>query len=120
VLGTGDVQVTLRWPSDADLDLVVLDPNGEEASRSSTTSSGGQLDVDSNIGCVNDGSVENVFWPPGSAPAGTYTVVVEGFEVDGCGGGAYDITVTIDGQDSQTFTGEVAESGESTHTFTVG
>jgi hypothetical protein len=119
VLGTGDVQVTLRWPSDADLDLVVIDPNGEEASRSSSTSTGGQLDVDSNIGCDNDGSVENVFWPPNSAPAGTYTIVVEGFSVDGCGGGAYDITVTIEGQETQTFAGEVADGGESTHTFVV-
>lgn len=119
ILGTGDVQVTLRWPSDADLDLVVIDPNGEEASRSSTTSTGGQLDVDSNIGCDNDGSVENVFWPPESAPAGTYTVIVEGFSVDGCGGGTYDITVTIAGQDTVTFSGEVAEGGESTHTFVV-
>ena len=119
VLGTGDVQVTLRWPSVADLDLVVIDPNGEEASRSSSTSTGGQLDVDSNIGCDNDGSVENVFWPPDSAPSGTYTIIVEGFSVDGCGGGAYEITVTIEGQETQTFTGEVAEDAESTHTFVV-
>jgi hypothetical protein len=120
VLGTGDVQVTLRWPSDADLDLVVVDPNGNEASRSSSTPEGGQLDVDSNIGCQNDGSVENVFWPEGAAPAGAYTVIVEGFQVDGCGGGAYDITVQVTGQPDQTFSGNVPEDGESSHTFTVG
>ena len=119
MLGSGDVQVTLRWPSDADLDLVVIDPLGQEASRSSTTPEGGQLDVDSNIGCDNDGSVENVFWPEGAAPAGEYTVVVEGFTVDGCGGGDYEISVRVSGQPPITFTGSVAEDGESTHTFTV-
>ena len=29
-VGTGDVQVTLSWDSDSDLDLQVVDPNGEE------------------------------------------------------------------------------------------
>jgi hypothetical protein len=120
-LGTGDVQVTLRWGSDADLDLVVIDPNGEEASRSSTTSTGGQLDVDSNIGCQNDGSVENVFWPEGQAPLGEYTIVVEGFQVgDSCGSGDYEITVRTTGQGDQTFTGTVEQSAESRHTFRVG
>ena len=88
---------------------VVLDPNGEEASRSSTTSTGGQLDVDSNIGCQNDGSVENVFWPEGQAPLGEYTIVVQGFQVgDSCGSGDYELTVRTTGQGDQTFSGTVA------------
>lgn len=104
-LGTGDVQVTLRWSGGSDLDLHVIDPNGEEISFSSTTSSsGGQLDVDCIPGssCPSDGPhVENVFWPTGAAPSGAYsafarnlgdtaeftlTVLVGGEEVTSDGG----------------------------------
>jgi hypothetical protein len=77
---------------------------------------GGQLDVDSNIGCENDGSVENIFWPPGDAPSGTYTVTVTGFSVDGCGGGDFSLDITVAGEVS-TETGAVAE--DEVRTFTV-
>ncbi|HYN88710.1 MAG TPA: hypothetical protein VER55_09275, partial [Ardenticatenaceae bacterium] len=77
VLGTGDVQVTLRWDNPADLDLHVVDPAGEEISYGHPVAqSGGQLDVDANIGCQDDLRVENVFWPSGGAPTGTYQVEV--------------------------------------------
>ena len=73
-LGTGDVQVTLRWSGDSDLDLHVIDPDGFEISFSATTSpSGGQLDVDCipSSGCADSGQhVENVFWPVGGRAVG--------------------------------------------------
>lgn len=86
-LGTGDVQVTLRWGSAADLDLAVTDPTGATVDfETRTSSTGGSLDVDSNAAC--DGStssgVENVFWPEGQAPEGVYTATVTYF--DACGG----------------------------------
>ncbi|HET8621203.1 MAG TPA: DUF6777 domain-containing protein, partial [Acidimicrobiales bacterium] len=94
--GTGDVQVTLSWASDSDLDLHVTEPDGTEIDYINTgpTSTGGELDVDSNINCDNDGGVENVFWPVGEAPSGSYAVSVEGFRLtrdDGsdCGGGDF-------------------------------
>jgi len=68
-LGTGDVQVTLRWNTPVDLDLHVIDPLGEEIYfRYTFSPSGGTLDVDANAGCTNDTPVENVFWPTGGAP----------------------------------------------------
>lgn len=79
VLGTGDVQVTLRWETTDDLDLAVTDPNGNTAFFGNpSVASGGQLDVDSNAGCMNSTSnpVENVFWPTGEAPEGEYLVSV--------------------------------------------
>jgi hypothetical protein len=82
VLGTGDIQFTLRWSSTADLDLAVIDPNGEEIYYGSrTSSSGGQLDVDSNALCsaAVANPVENVFWPTGQSIDGTYTVAVSYF-----------------------------------------
>ncbi len=78
-LGTGDVQVTLIWASDADLDLHVIDPTGWEIYFGAETSpSGGFLDVD-DIPDAGDASphVENIFWPGGgAAPQGDYVAWV--------------------------------------------
>jgi hypothetical protein len=125
VLGTGDVQVTLEWGSNADLDLAVTDPNLERISFGSPgpTSTGGELDVDSNVGCPADAGsgVENVFWPPGQAPAGLYTVEVNGFGVDNgsCGGGAYVLTIRVQGEVVQTVEDSVADGETDTFEFTV-
>jgi hypothetical protein len=118
-LGTGDVQITLRWESDADLDLHVVEPSGTEISYSEPgpTETGGQLDVDSNVGCENDGSVENVFWPEGDMPLGEYEVSVVGFSVDGCGGGDYTLTATVEGEEVLNETGSVEEDEEDSFSF---
>jgi hypothetical protein len=97
-LGTGDVQVTLRWDGPADLDLHVVDPFGEEIWYSHATSlSGGELDVDAHVACVPNAPVENVYWPTGGAPSGSYQVYVQNFA--GCSGGAssYTVTIRVDG-----------------------
>jgi uncharacterized protein YfaP (DUF2135 family) len=80
-LGGGDVQATLRWSGAADLDLHVFDPSGEEIYYFNPSSaSGGRLDHDANADCNgpedDDNPVENVYWPTGKAPRGSYTVVV--------------------------------------------
>ncbi len=79
VLGTGDVQVTLKWATTDDLDLSVIDPSGEEVLYSTPRiASGGELDVDSNANCEETtvNPVENVFWPTGGAPTGDYVAKV--------------------------------------------
>jgi hypothetical protein len=81
-LGTGDVQVTLRWSNAADLDLYVTDPIGEEIwFNHRTSNSGGKLDVDANANCAERklDPIENVFWPTGLAPSGEYQVFVNYF-----------------------------------------
>lgn len=106
-LGTGDVQVTLQWDNGADLDLMVMEPNQEliyYSNRHSAT--GGQLDVDSNYPCdQNPGSVENIFWPMGEAPDGSYIVMIE--EASDCGYGPpnWTLTVRVDGRTLFTQTG---------------
>lgn len=80
-IGGGDLQVTLRWTGAADLDLHVVDPAGEEVYYGNAVSaSGGQLDHDANAGCNgpadDDNAVENIFWPAGGAPAGSYGIRV--------------------------------------------
>ena len=79
VVGSGDVRITLIWHSDDDLDLHVIDPFGERIwYQHRLAASGGTIDRDDNVGaCGFDpepGGVENIFWPAGTAPAGTYTV----------------------------------------------
>ena len=86
-LGTGDVQVTLRWSSKADLDLAVNDPGGGQIDyQNRTSASGGTLDVDSNHDCAtaSGSGVENVYWPTGKAPEGVYRLTVTYYDV--CGG----------------------------------
>ena len=49
---TGQVQATLRWTGTADMDLHVIDANGEEIYfGASASSSGGELDLDKIPGC---------------------------------------------------------------------
>ncbi len=100
-LGTGDVQVTLRWNNIADLDLHVREPNGTEIYFGNPSSStGGQLDVDANYPCgSNLLYVENIFWPRGTAPSGTYQVQVVQFQ--SCGASSspnWSLTVLVDGR----------------------
>jgi hypothetical protein len=118
-LGTGDIQITLRWNSSADLDLHVTEPNGTEIwySDKGTTSTGGRLDVDSNVGCEEDGSVENVFWPEGQAPEGQFLVEVDGYRVDGCGGGQYTVVANVRGREVLRETGSVAEDETDSYHF---
>jgi hypothetical protein len=79
VVGAGDIQVTVAWDTDADVDLHVVDPEGTEIYWANRTSpSGGELDLDSNAACAGDNvRNENITWPLGTAPQGDYTVRVD-------------------------------------------
>lgn len=100
VLGTGEVQITLTWDNAADMDLSVTEPNGEYISYNDRDSStGGQLDVDSNYPCnSNLFSVENIFWPPNGAPSGTYRVGVNQYSACSGGDANWTLTVRVNGQ----------------------
>jgi hypothetical protein len=123
-LGTGDIQFTLRWASTADIDMAVTDPTGERVDfLTDSVSSGGRLDIDANGNCneLDDTPVENIFWPPGTAPIGTYTVEIDYFSE--CDGGAgpqdFELTVVVGG-DTQVETGTLDPDAESlTFTFTL-
>lgn len=73
----GDVQISISWDNSNDVDLHVIDPDGFEiyyAARTST--SGGELDLDSNVGCNPGPQNENIYWATGGAPAGDYQVLL--------------------------------------------
>jgi hypothetical protein len=102
-LGSGDVQVTLRWSNGTDYDLRVVDPAGQEIYYSrKRSSSGGELDADIIPGCrsdTSDGSfVENVVWKPNTAPAGVYTVRVAEFTGCAIGPRSWSLEVKVNGR----------------------
>ena len=103
---TGDISFTLRWEGTADLDLHVEDPMGRLTSALAAYSppddravparlvdgelvvdpddaQQGVLDIDCNAGPdrICEHPIENVFWPTGSAPSGTYEIWVRLFQL---------------------------------------
>lgn len=111
-VATGEVQVSVAWDALNDIDLRVVDPLGFEVSWEERTSpQGGELDLDSNAGCISplDGvNNEHIVWPVGKAPRGTYSVRVDNFE--NCSDTAANFVVTVQtaGQPAQTFFGSFA------------
>lgn len=93
--GTGDVKITLSFDRVHDLDLHVIEPNGEEVSyMNDASATGGKLDLDTGAHCQAGGALsENIFWPPGGAPSGEYRVTVHNYEQ--CTPGAITFTVRI-------------------------
>lgn len=100
--GTGDVKITLSFDRVHDLDLHVIEPNGEEVSYlNDASATGGKLDLDTGLHCQAGGALsENIFWPPGGAPSGEYRVTVHNYEQ--CTPGAITYTVRIAYDDSVT------------------
>lgn len=76
----GQVTATLNWNSDADLNLLIRDPQGRIISWSRPQlPSGGTLQIDSNTRCQTPSAqpVEHIYWPSGAAlPTGEYTLWV--------------------------------------------
>lgn len=70
----GDIKITLLWDFPGDVDLHVVQPNGNELSYQNMRdrSTGGELDVDNRAGGV--GSAENIYWR--NPPEGRYKVDV--------------------------------------------
>lgn len=75
---TGEFQVSLAWDGNADLDLHVVCPGGEEISYSQRGGCGGRLDLDMNgTDRKSTTPVENASWPEGQAPKGRYRIAVK-------------------------------------------
>jgi hypothetical protein len=110
IVGSGDIQVSITFDRQDDLDLAVVDPMGDRVDFATTTvASGGTLDLDANPACgAPFGNSENVTWPQGRAIMGDYQVRVAFF--DSCTGQTvnYTVTVTVVGNPPQIFSGSFA------------
>jgi hypothetical protein len=121
---TGDVQILLNWNNYNDLDLICTDPYNDSIwYKNKNISSGGKLEIDMNVNYPDSKTpIENIYWPPGGAPSGTYNVYLRYYkkhiEIDET---PYKITVKFGGK-TEVFTGKI--SGEDNTTpicsFTLG
>ncbi|HET9947839.1 MAG TPA: hypothetical protein VFQ22_02820 [Longimicrobiales bacterium] len=112
-VGTGLVQVSVSWDTDADVDLYVEEPGGEEIYYGSRNSaSGGELDLDSNAACAGDNvRNENITWPEETPPSGTYEVRVNLWDDCGAASTNWVVTVHVEGQPLRTFSGVLDAPG---------
>ena len=123
---SGALVISLRWDTEADLDLHVIDPQGIEVWARNINSyqtpppgqpedpeawrRGGILDFDSNAGCAIDGRRrENVIWAE-SAPAGTYLVRVDAASLCGEAAARWTIEVTKAGLPAGHATGTLVQA----------
>jgi hypothetical protein len=107
-VGTGDLQISVSWNVDNDLDLHVIDPNDFEIYYGDEESpEGGTLDLDSNAGCdpIDGVDNENVRWPTGTAPHGSYQVLIDNYQACTAAAVSYVVTIQKVGKAPQTFTG---------------
>ncbi|HLV13580.1 MAG TPA: hypothetical protein VKY41_00235 [Xanthomarina sp.] len=82
-VGTGALQVSLSFDNDKDVDLHLIEPNGDHIYYNNETSTnGGFLDLDSNPACEIDGvNNENIYYPDDATiEVGTYYVYVDMYE----------------------------------------
>jgi hypothetical protein len=95
--GTGDVRATLTWTGDCDLDLHVIDPSGTEIYYGNPSSpTGGRLDVDDIPGSGDVGThIENIYWPTGGAPGGSYRAFVRNLGGSVSSACSYDLSVYV-------------------------
>ena len=114
-VGDGDVAVTVTWYSNADLDLHVLDPNGDEIFwLRPQVASGGELDLESNADCEPDFiRNEHIAWTEGAPPPGKYEVRVNHYSSCGAVETDYLVTVYNHGRTS-TFSGTFVGRGSGT------
>lgn len=110
---SGELVVTLTWDENADLDLHVLDPLGNEIYHGAPRSAEpnvGFLDVDSNGDCAIDGlRQEDVLWTSGP-PSGSYRVRVDTSSLCGRASARWRAEVTLRGELIASATGNALDS----------
>jgi hypothetical protein len=110
-VGTGTIQVSVTWNSDADVDLYLVEPSGREIYYGNSSSpAGGVLDLDSNAGCSTGPRNENITYTA-SPPRGTYTVRVNYWSSCGVASTQYVVTLNVAGQNPRTFNGTFTGGG---------
>lgn len=125
-VGGGGLQLTLEWNSAADMDLSVITPAKNLLDFETPMVDGGALDLDSNAICMsNNVNKENISWPPGTEPQGSYEVRVNLFDACSAAQATWKITAKYCGK-VETFTGSSSAAdaddtgtGQAVKTLTV-
>lgn len=105
ILTINGLQIALQWNSLANLDLEVRDPvGGSVYFNTPNVPSGGQFGVNVNSVCDNltaDAPTEQVVWPTGALPTGSYELLVYYQPLDACPTTepvSFTVSVTLDDQ----------------------
>lgn len=105
ILTINGLQIALQWNSLANLDLEVRDPvGGSVYFNTPNVPSGGQFGVNVNSVCDNltaDAPTEQVVWPTGALPTGSYELLVYYQPLDACPTTepvSFTLSVTLDDQ----------------------
>lgn len=78
-LPDGDIEITLTWAGDVDIQLLVRDPSGNAVFDDEPTApSGGRLTAQGNVNCVISETqpVSYIYWPEGFGRIGSYEIEV--------------------------------------------
>lgn len=78
-LPRGSIEVALTWNTNADVQLLIRDPNGEPIyDDNPQATSGGILAEDGNVGCLapTTSPVSYIYWPPNRLQQGVYEIEV--------------------------------------------
>lgn len=122
---SGDVQILLSWQNYNDLDLSCTDPMGFTIFHGKKESpSGGKLEIDMNAGENRSNKpIENIFWPVGAAPNGTYNISLTYYKkyeqnIDQT---EYNIIVKYNGK-TEEYKGVISQADKKTNicSFTIG
>jgi hypothetical protein len=121
-LPTGALVVTLTWNNDTNLDLHVVDPQGNDLYWGAQSTqppfsfdqvdggSYGTIDYDSNANCEIDGlDREDAVWK-GAPPLGTYTVRVDAASLCGLPDAYWTVNVVLQGKTIGTATGTAVDA----------
>lgn len=118
---SGELKITLLWDFYADIDLHVIQPNGNRIfyGAKQDYSSGGALDVDNTVG--GSGSAENIYW--NQPPKGEYQVSLDFFGASADMGytqtGECTVIVFQEGMEPKTYKTEMRTVKEHKHIVTI-
>lgn len=111
------IRGTLIWHNRTDLDLHCVAPSGRLIYFGDKRDGNGWLDVDMNVNGETDEPVENIRWPRGEAPRGTYTFRVNNYR-ERTRGTSFRFELEVEGQ-TYTCDGSLSQSGFHTDGATV-
>jgi len=122
----GEMQITLIWDGDPDLDLKIICPDGTTIDYRNKVGGacGGVLDVDANDKeeTIRPEPVENVTWPEGRAQPGHYRVIIDNYKGRSAGPEPVPFRLRVKrGDQVQEIEGRVGEPGPGSvvHEFDV-